>query len=360
MILVTECAESSIELVGAKAPGEIVYIPEGVSRITPTVNGKAQTIVVKVTAENGEKVAASLQGDLEKRQAENVKPRFDFDHKANGPASAIPTKYRYEPGVGIMCALDWTDSGRKAVEGQDYGYFSPTFLIGEDGSPAGLPGRGSLGALTNEPAFRNMPRIAAEDASEEMIKTLLGRAHSINEKAIEDLAKIKAGLTPLLSQTDTNTMSKLVFAALGIDPAHADAEQSAVQKVEAMKANDSKVKELEATKAELQKEIDTLKKDADAKKAEAAEARKERAKSLIEAAVTDGRIAPKDEDTKGFYAGLIEAGNAGAEAQLAKLPKTHEGIDKPIVTANGNAPDKDAPVLSGVDLVAAALADESK
>jgi len=306
-------------------PDEIVYIPEGKHRITPKVDGKAQTIFVKVTPENGATVAASLQSDLEKRMADNVRPIIDFDHSNTGPAAALPTAFRYEAGKGIMCALDWTDSGRRAVEGRDFSYFSPTFLIGDDGTPAGLPERGPLGALVNNPAFREIPRIAAADASAD------------------------------IEHQDPTPMSKLVFAALGIDPAHSDAETSAVQKIE---ASAGRIKELEASIADLTKERDKLKADSEKQKAEAADARKERAKTLVEAAVADGRIAPKDEDTKTFYTGLIEAGNANAEAQLSKLPKQHPGIDKPLVNAGQGEPEKKEETPSPYARVEAAFAAE--
>jgi phage I-like protein len=51
------------------------------------------------------------------------------------------------------------------VEGRDYSYFSPSFQIGADGAPAGLPDNGAIGALVNNPAFRDMQRIAASHAS---------------------------------------------------------------------------------------------------------------------------------------------------------------------------------------------------
>jgi len=306
-------------------PDEIVYIPEGTHRITPKVDGRAQTILVKLTPENGEQVAASLQADLTARLSDNVRPIIDFDHRNTGPAAAIPKAFRYVAGQGILCAVDWTNAGRSAVEGRDFSYFSPVFLIGDDGAPAGLPARGPLGALVNNPAFREIPRIAAADASADTIET-----------------------------EDPTTMSKLVFAALGIDPAHAEAEASAVKAVEASAA---KIKELEASIADMTKERDKLKADAEKQKAEAADARKDRAKTLVEAAVADGRIAPKDEDTKSFFTGLIEAGNAGAEAQLAKLPVLNKDITKPVVVAKQGEPEKkDEP--TGLALVTACLAEE--
>jgi phage I-like protein len=60
-----------------------------------------------------------------------------------------------------MLALDWTASGRNAISGRDYSYFSPCFLIDENGDPTALPSTGAIGSLVNNPAFRNLARIAA-------------------------------------------------------------------------------------------------------------------------------------------------------------------------------------------------------
>lgn len=146
-------------------PSEIVYIPEGVHEITPTVNGKPGKVTVNLPANRGHEIAAAFQRDLERRNRDNVRPTVNFDHKA-GAASALPVKFSYQAGRGLILALDWTNSGRAAIEGRDYSYFSPEFLLGDDGTPSGLALKGSVGALVNEPAFRNIPRIAAADAGD--------------------------------------------------------------------------------------------------------------------------------------------------------------------------------------------------
>lgn len=185
-------------------PDEIVYIPEGVHVITPWVNGKPKEITVKVPAEKGESITAVLQAALADRWTKSVRPWFDFEHKA-GPASAHPKSFRYEKGKGIMCKLEWTGTGRKAIEGKDYSYLSPTFLMDDDGTPSGLPSRGPLAGILNEPAFREIPRIAASDAASE--------------------------------QEPSNTMSKLIFAALAISAAAENAETEAVAAITKLKTD---------------------------------------------------------------------------------------------------------------------------
>ncbi len=87
------------------APDEIVYLPEGTSKITPFVDGKPQAITVNVPAEKGVAIAASLQEALTKRYENNVRPWFDFEHKG-GASSAFPKAFRYEPGKVVMCAVE--------------------------------------------------------------------------------------------------------------------------------------------------------------------------------------------------------------------------------------------------------------
>jgi Mu-like prophage I protein len=146
------------------APRSIVYIPEGSHQITATVNGKPGTVTVNVPPSRGAEIAAKLQAALMLRMDDNVIPIIGFDHKP-GASAARPQTLRYEPGKGIMLDVDWTGSGRAAIEGKDYAYFSPTFYRAEDGTPESLPAKGEIGSLVNNPAFRNIQRIAASDAS---------------------------------------------------------------------------------------------------------------------------------------------------------------------------------------------------
>lgn len=280
-------------------PDEIVYMPEGEHTITPWVDGKPKTITVKVPAARGAAIAAVLQASLAEREKSNVRPWFDFEHK-NGAASALPKSFRYEAGKGIMCAVEWTGAGRKAIEGKDFSYLSPTFLLGDDGSPSGLPSRGPLASLLNEPAFREIPRIAASDA------------------AVDHETK------------PPSVMSKLIFAALAISAAAENAETAAVQAIEKLKSDHQSVS---AANAALTTENATLKNKVEAAEAEAAKTRKERADTLVKAAVADGRIAPKDTDKQDKFRAKIEAGDTFAEEILAQFPKLNQGLDKLIVTA---------------------------
>lgn len=285
-------------------PEEIVYLPEGEHQITATVDGKPKSITVKVPAARGVEIAASLQKLLDERNRQNVRPWFDFEHK-RGVASALPKAFRYEAGKGIMCSIEWTGAGRTAIEGKDFSYFSPEFYLGDDGIPDGLPSRGPLGGLVNEPAFREIPRIAASDA------------------AVDH------------EPTKPPVMSKLIFAALAISAAAENAETEAVNAISALKVEASDAKQklalVEAANADLKKKVE-------AAEAEALKTRKERAETLVKAAVADGRILPKDEDKQTKFRDKIQAGDTFAEEILAQLPKLNQGLDKAVVLAADGKP----------------------
>ena len=293
---------------GDGVPNEVVYIPEGDSNITPFVNGKPESITVRVPPDKGDAIAATLQAALTKRNESNVRPWFDFEHK-NGVASALPQSFRYEPGKGIMCAVEWTGAGRTALEGKDYSYLSPTFLMDDNGFPDGLPERGPLAALLNEPAFREIPRIAASDAAQS-------------------------------TETTTPVMSKLIFAALAISAAHADPESAAVSKIEAMNVSAAesvkKIKSLDDQIEAMTKERDGLKTECEAAKKKCAAADAKRASDLVLAAVADGRIPAKDTDKQDKFRNKIESGDTFAEEILAQLPKLNGDLGKSLVVAGGH------------------------
>lgn len=291
LILISAAMTSAIAAESG-VPSEIVYLPEGEHDITPTVNGKAQRIKVRVPADKGEAIAAKLQAALADRQKQNVRPWFDFEHKS-GKASAIPTAFRYEAGKGIMASVEWTGAGKAAIEGKDFSYLSPTFLIDDSGLPSGLPSRGPLAALVNEPAFREIPRIAASDAD----------THQPN---------------------DPPAMSKLIFAALAISAAAENAETEAVQAIDRLKVEAKEAKDkLALIEAENKKLIDA-----------AETATKARHTSLVEAAVAAGKIAPKDEEMKASVLEVLAANESLGVKTLELLPVKFAAFETPLVNAS--------------------------
>ena len=256
----------------------IVFMPEGEHTITASVDGKPSTITVTVDP----RVLASFNEDLDKRKESNVRPFGGFDHE-KGAASFIPLEFRYEEGVGLMLDVEWTKAGREAIEGKDYSYFSPSFLI-RDGIPFGLPKRGEVGSLVNDPAFEDIPRIAA--------------SNSQIYSNMEHLAELG------LISPDTKEEEALVVAQSNLDELKAKAakademEASSVQAQEEYEAKtasaDEELADLKIAHAKLKEDYEEMAKKMKASSESAAEA-------AVEDAVAAGRIAPQDEEARAFW-----------------------------------------------------------
>lgn len=266
--------------------GTIVYLPEGEHEISATVNGKPARRKVLVS----EKVAAAFDRDLKARQSANVRPFGGFDHQA-GPASLIPQAFRYESGLGLVLDVEWTEAGRKAIEGKDYSYFSPTFLLDKQGNPIGLPKRGEIGSLVNDPAFEEIQRIAAAfNPDTIMIEHLI------------ELGLVEAGHDPETAlDSAKQALASLRESASTAETVKASADESA-----------SKITDLETEIATLKTERDELKTQVEAKRAQTAE-------DAIAEAVQAGRIPAQDEAAKAFWTEQITANPETAKI-LAAIP----------------------------------------
>jgi phage I-like protein len=99
-------------------PAEILYLP---------ASGKVNALTARL-----------LQSDLEELSHSTIKPYIDFDHSGKA-AAADPKRFVWKPGHGVFLRLAWTRSGRAAVEGKDYRYFSPAVRIDDKGEIDGLP-----------------------------------------------------------------------------------------------------------------------------------------------------------------------------------------------------------------------------
>lgn len=299
--------------------GSIVYLPEGVHQIQATVNGKPQKRTVTVD----QRVLASFSEDLASRLARNVRPFAGFDHVA-GPASFLPKEFRYEPGTGLVLDVEWTSAGKAAIEGKDYSYFSPNFLL-MNGIPSGLAGHGEIGSLVNEPAFEAMEKIAASHQTNTMdIKQLveLGLVPEGQDPA-SAMEVAKAALATLREESVAAAHSETIQAQLDAAVAEKDAAEEQV--------------------ADLTKKVEDLTTAADAAEDSSIEA-------TIADAVTAGRIAAQDDTCKAFWRKSIKADKA-AIAILHALPT--KPINGEVILA-GKA-DKQVNNLKGIARVEAAL-----
>jgi hypothetical protein len=263
----------------------IVYLPEGKHRISATVGGKPKTVDVEIDS----RIGAAFAEDLTKRLEKNIRPFAGFDHES-GPASFIPIEFRYEEGVGLMLDVEWTEAGRKAIEGRDYSYFSPTFLVSSNGIPTGLAPRGEIGSLVNDPAFEEIPRIAAAYNPTTMIDQLIELGlidESQDPETAMEVAKLN--LANLRESASVGNTDEEKIVESNMHYAKLEAELAS-----AMDEN-KKLKEGMAEKAMASAEI------------------------AIDEAVKAGRIAPQDDASKAFWRSSIIA-NPEALNALNAIP----------------------------------------
>jgi len=260
-------------------------------------------------------VLASFSEDLTNRHARNVRPFAGFDH-APGAASFLPKEFRYEPGTGLVLDVEWTAAGKAAIEGKDYSYFSPNFLL-INGIPSGLAKHGEIGSLVNEPAFEAMERIAASHTTTQIM----------NIEHLTELGLVPEGQNP-------ETAMEVAKAAL----ATLREESVAASRAEAIQAQlDEAVADKDAALGQVA-ELTT--KVAELVEA-ASKADDEKVNDIIKEAVEAGRIAPQDEATKLFWHKSIKA-DKSAVAVLNALPT------KPI---KGEAVTSSSPVVVVVILI---------
>ena len=295
-------SELLVDLHG-ELPSEIMYFPAGASTLNPSVNGEAKQINVNVSAET----AALLQAELETLNKENVRPFIDFDHHG-GAAAAIPKRFIWKEGEGVMLELDWTGAGKTAVGGRDYGYFSPTFLLDDKGAVAGIPKSGSIGALVNNPAFRQIKPIHAARAPIGAFATIEGYFNANDQMVYWEKDDLEQSATG--AQTGGNNMTtEEEVKALKLDLEAMRAENKKLVEASETKKNDSELATANETIQALREELKT-------QKIEAATAV---ADQWIEAAIRDGKLAPKNEEAKAQWKEILVSAGAKGKALLDSI-----------------------------------------
>jgi phage I-like protein len=154
-----------LESTASSPSPELQYMPPGRHRIRASQGGKPLSVEVAVDAQT----AVTLQTFLAARltaaaEGHDDRPFFDFNHE-DREASAWPTEFYWagdDPqGGGVRARLEWSDAGKRAVEGRTFRRFSPTFHLDASGQITGS--EINMGGLVNRAAFK---RIAPLFASE--------------------------------------------------------------------------------------------------------------------------------------------------------------------------------------------------
>lgn len=262
---------------------------------------------------------------------------IDWEHHSLGgdygapdgrsPAAGWIEALEYVPGEGLYGHVKWTDEAAEAIRSDQYRYLSPTVLVKKDGRQViGL----DSAALTNKPAIREMPRVAASQKENSMdwVKQLreMLRPHcpDLTDQADEaaTLACCKTALAKINPQ-DT-VIAACVREKLNLKP---DAGREAVVVALANVSNDGE------RVAKLEQELVAMKKAEDARRVD----------TLMEAEYAAGRVIRGTEDDKAARKlaqtdldsfktlvssrkPIVEQGTTKPPAGTAGTPKTREEI----------------------------------
>jgi phage I-like protein len=256
---------------GSALPADIQYMPPGRHRIRASQGGKPVSVEVAVSAAT----AAVLQTFLAAKmtaaaEGREDRPFFDFNHE-DREASAWPTEFYWagdDPqSGGVRARLEWSDAGKRAVEGRTFRRFSPTFHLDASGHVTGS--EINMGGLVNRAAFKRIAPLFAA-------------------------APVDTAHEQPLMQTLISTLRSLSLV-----------EASATEEADLVSQVSRSVSALKSQVSDLQASIATQ--------------ARQRAESLVDAAVHAGRLPAKDTDARGFWVDALIRDEAKAVKALDAL-----------------------------------------
>jgi phage I-like protein len=275
---------------GSALPADIQYMPPGRHRIRASQGGKPVSVEVSVSAAT----AAVLQTFLAAKmtaaaEGREDRPFFDFNHD-DREASAWPTEFYWagdDPQTGgVRARLEWSDAGKRAVEGRTFRRFSPTFHLDASGHVTGS--EINMGGLVNRAAFKRIAPLFAA-------------------------APVDTATEPMPMQTLISTLRSLSLV-----------EASATEEADLVTQVSRSVSALKSQVSDLQASLATQ--------------ARQRAESLVDAAVRAGRLPAKDTDARGFWVDALLRDEAKAvkaldaltiNPVLARLTPGHEDAASP-------------------------------
>lgn len=270
-----------------QAPEAVPYMPAGLNHICCTVNGRAAKRTVMVDAATCERLNEDLQEKLQaSKGGEKARPVVLFDHRP-GAAAAVPTGFEWDDKRGILLRVEWTQAGREAVEGGNYGYISPAFRLdgGSQRVSGLLPNGVEVGSLVNDPAFERNECIAAaraQEEPEEITSAFLPPFLNIENMA-EQTENIYAANEGGNEQRANNM--ETIKKKLGLAPDATPEDVAAAIDALTQKCADGK-KRVEEVEAECAKHKDEVKKH-----------KEKAADGFIERLKKSGKVRLHDEDT---------------------------------------------------------------
>lgn len=335
---------------GGVAPEAVPYMPAGECVIDASVNGVPGRRRVLVTREGCER----LQRDLEEHlaaaaQRKKARPLLMFDHNVQGGGAAVPKRFVWEEGRGILLEVEWTAAGREAVEGGVYGYVSPAFRLQRStGEILGLAGGVEVGSLVNDPAFEGNECIAAGREVADEVVVVAAHVLPPHDKGVDVVSLVDnkgssgegAGVVTEKKNRTMEEIAKLLGLPADADSATICAKISALKNEGA--ANKKRIEEVEAEKEEHKKALHNHKEAA--------------ADAFVERVKKEGKVAPHDKERLAAARAMYLNDAAGAECIFAGMKRVDnvreeaaEGADK----VQAGAAKRDYSEFSLVELLAA-------
>ena len=256
---------------GSALPADIQYMPPGRHRIRASQGGKPVSVEVAVSAATAAVLQAFLAAKMTAAaEGREDRPFFDFNHE-DREASAWPTEFYWagdDPQTGgVRARLDWSDAGKRAVEGRTFRRFSPTFHLDASGRVTGS--EINMGGLVNRAAFKRIAPLFAA-------------------------APVDTAHEQPLMQTLISTLRSLSLV-----------EASATEEADLVSQVSRSVSALKSQVSDLQANLATQ--------------ARQRAESLVDAAVHAGRLPAKDTDARGFWVDALIRDEAKAVKALDAL-----------------------------------------
>ncbi len=293
--------------------GEFMFMPAGTQTINATkgVPGqRGKDITVNVLVDKG--TESKLQAQLDAINSRNGdRAYFDFNHD-DKEASFWPSRFtwRDQPVAGVYVAGDWSDSGKRAINGKVYRSFSPVFHVDDDSkNPAriicNLNARPNMGGLVNNPAFKNnLPLWAKQAGANQQTHQ---RTVTVTE---QQLAELRAKIQLLEQEEATLQAASNQADAIAEDHNNLAAKQSEVAKAK----QDLDNGEIRAKMLLMEKEL--------------LGNRTVQADAAVQAAVRKGQIPSRDEALKAKWRQLIVEDPEKASL-LASMPAGIVGQTQP-------------------------------
>jgi hypothetical protein len=244
--------------------GVMMYMPSGTHQITPSQDGEP----VEVTVLVDEAAARKLEAQRAALDKAGKKPFFSIQHETE-IAAAWPSRFFWDKRIdatgslveGIFVEVEWTKSGREAVEGKDFRTFSPTFFVdavrNDPEKPARIVcnenARANMGALENDPAFQSISPLWARNAGAPGTTNQNGENENMKETVAELQArqtKLEQTIASLKGKTDDLSKAKLESATFEQREIEAKIEKAKTdEKMVAMEARETERKEQDAEAA---------------------------------------------------------------------------------------------------------------